>query len=633
MICFSGEINFIMGKSVKSSEGNVLKKAHFCKSLAVRILAFLLIFSVAIPSFSHASTVENQGYLYITSNTAIEANQLIDKTVVISPNVTLTIPSSVQYTITRNFIIYGTLINNGSLIVSGDIYANNYNNFMYGDLSNPAGKINGWGGLRVNGLYIDPASYPAPLLNITSPADGKKVTTNTAEISAESFPGMQYEVNGKSGIVGSDGNISENIGLQEGQNEITIIVTDVFGNKNTNKVNVNFKPITKPVVSEVTDKDTTVAGQAEAGFSVEVKANGAVIGTGIAGEDGSFTVTIPVQNAGTKLGITAADDEGNVSKVTEVTVKDTEKPTINGAVDRIVAIGKPFDTLNGVTAIDNLDGDLTSKIIVTGNVNHTKLGIYSLTYAVTDQSGNTAKVTRKITVVDNIKPIILGTTAKTININSSFNPKTGVTAKDNADGDLTSVLKVTGTVNVKKKGTYTLTYTVTDQSGNTATVTRKITVVDNIKPAISGAADTAIAINSAFDPKTGVTAKDNVDGDLTSVLKVTGTVNVKKKGTYTLTYMVTDQSGNTATVTRKITVIDNVKPVISGATAKSITINSAFNPKTGVTARDNVDGDLTGAIKITGTVNPKKKGTYTLTYTVSDKSGNKAMITRKITVK
>lgn len=95
-----------------------------------------------------------------------------------------------------------------------------------------------------------------------------------------------------------------------------------------------------------------------------------------------------------------------------------------------------------------------------------------------------------------------------------------------------------------------------------------------------------------------------------------------------------DKSGNITTLSRTVSVDnDNVKPVISGATNKTININSTFNPKTGVTAKDNVDGDLTNKIKISGTVNTKKKGTYTLTYSVSDKSGNKTEVKRKITVK
>ncbi|MFD6440282.1 immunoglobulin-like domain-containing protein [Peribacillus sp. NPDC060186] len=131
-------------------------------------------------------------------------------------------------------------------------------------------------------------------------------------------------------------------------------------------------------------------------------------------------------------------------------------------------------------------------------------------------------------------------------------------------------------------------------------------IKDTDKPVISGAANKTIKLNSSFNPKTNVSAKDNADGSLTSKIKVAGTVNTKKKGMYTLKYTVTDQSKNVTTVTRKIT-IDSTKPVISGAKSKTISNNSSFNPKSGVTAKDNLDGSLTSKIKITGTVDTKKK--------------------------
>ncbi|WP_350299755.1 immunoglobulin-like domain-containing protein [Peribacillus frigoritolerans] len=312
-------------------------------------------------------------------------------------------------------------------------------------------------------------------------------------------------------------------------------------------------------------------------------------------------------------------------------VKDTNKPVISGAAGKSIPFNSTFNPKTGIKAKDDKDGDLTSAIRVEGKVDTKKVGAYNLTYTVADKAGNVAKVTRKITVYDQVKPVISGAGNKTIKLNSSFNPKTNVSAKDNADGNLTSKIKVTGTVNTKKKGTYTLKYTVTDSSKNAATVTRKITI-DGTKPVISGANSKTVGYYSTFNPKSGVSAKDNLDGNMTSKIKVTGTVNTKKKGTYTLKYTITDSSKNTATVTRKITV-DGTKPVISGAKSKTIAYNSTFNPKSGVSAKDNLDGSLTSKIKITGTVNTKKKGTYTLTYTVTDKSKNKAEVKRKITVK
>ncbi|WP_081825474.1 immunoglobulin-like domain-containing protein [Bacillus sp. UNC41MFS5] len=235
-------------------------------------------------------------------------------------------------------------------------------------------------------------------------------------------------------------------------------------------------------------------------------------------------------------------------------------------------------------------------------------------------------------VKDTVKPVITGASSKSIPVKSTFNALTGVKALDNVDGEITRAIQVTGKVDTTKLGTYNLTYKVADKSMNVATVIRKITVYDNVKPIISGATNKTIRLNSSFNPRTSVTARDNINGNLTSKMTVSGTVNTKKKGTYTLKYTVRDNSNNVTTVTRKIT-IDSTKPVISGAKKKTIRYKSSFNPKKGVTAKDNLDGSLTSKIKVTGKVNTKKKGSYTLTYTVTDKSLNKTVVKRKITVK
>ncbi|WP_081092405.1 immunoglobulin-like domain-containing protein [Peribacillus simplex] len=320
-----------------------------------------------------------------------------------------------------------------------------------------------------------------------------------------------------------------------------------------------------------------------------------------------------------------------ISNKPSIPVMDANAPVISGATNLAVPYNSKFDAKSSVKAKDDKDGDLTSAIRVEGKVDTKKVGTYNLTYTVTDKAGNVAKVIRKITVYDQVKPVISGAGSKTIGLDASFDPKSNVSAKDNADGSLTSKIKVTGTVNTKKKGSYTLKYTVTDSSKNTATITRKITI-DSTKPIISGATNKTIAYKSTFNFKSGVTAKDNLDGDLTGKIKVTGKVNTKKKGTYTLTYTITDKSANTATITRKIT-IDSTKPIISGAANKTIAYKSTFNSKSGVSGKDNLDGNVTNKIKITGSVNTNKKGTYTLTYTVTDKSQNKAVTKRKILVK
>ncbi|WP_346891526.1 M4 family metallopeptidase [Clostridium sp. UBA3887] len=74
------------------------------------------------------------------------------------------------------------------------------------------------------------------------------------------------------------------------------------------------------------------------------------------------------------------------------------------------------------------------------------------------------------------------------------------------------------------------------------------------------------------------------------------------------------------------------KPVISGVTAKNVTVGNVFDTKAGVTAADLEDGSLTSKIAVSGTINTNKVGKYTLTYTVTDSDGNKVSIPRVINV-
>ncbi|PGS49898.1 immunoglobulin-like domain-containing protein [Bacillus sp. AFS041924] len=466
-----------------------------------------------------------------------------------------------------------------------------------------------------------------------------EVTDQSLSITGKAEPGSTMTVTTKqtniaSGITKQDGTYSIPINYLKAGTQLTFVATDAAGNS-SDATKIIVKDVTSPTtptVNEVTDLTTNISGEAEPGSIINVKSGQEILGKTITNENGSFTVLIDKQKAGTKLFVTSTDDSGNVSEATEIIVKDTTKPVINGVKDVTINIGEIFDTLKGVTAEDGLDGNLTDYIRVIGTIDNSRPNTSTLTYIVTDKSGNKTTLSRKITVIDNIKPVILGGTTKSIAINSIFDPYNSVYAYDNVDNDLTENMKVSGTLDTKKRGEYTLTYTVSDKSGNTTAVIRKITVYDNVKPIITGATSKTIVIGASFNAKAGVFATDNVDGSLTNIIKISGSINTKAKGTYTLTYSVSDTSGNVTTVIRKITVIDNIKPVITGATNKTIKLNSTFNPRTGVTAKDNVDGDLTKSIVITGSVNTKKRGTYNLTYTVSDKSGNKTIITRKITV-
>jgi len=78
---------------------------------------------------------------------------------------------------------------------------------------------------------------------------------------------------------------------------------------------------------------------------------------------------------------------------------DTTKPDIYGIDDINYTLGTKIDILEGVTAIDDLDGDVTSNIITEGFANKNLEGSYLIKYKVKDNSGNETIKLRIITVV------------------------------------------------------------------------------------------------------------------------------------------------------------------------------------------------------------------------------------------
>ncbi|HAX73292.1 MAG TPA: chitinase [Firmicutes bacterium] len=234
-------------------------------------------------------------------------------------------------------------------------------------------------------------------------------------------------------------------------------------------------------------------------------------------------------------------------------------PVLSGVSNKTITVGDLFSALEGVSASDKEDGDLTAKIKVEGVVDVETAGTYELTYSVSDSQGLTTSVKRIITVMEplpNQAPTLNGVEDITIYVGEAFNPLKNITATDDKDGDLTAQIKVEGTVNVNVAGRYELTYKVSDSEGLTTSKTRVVTVVrePNQAPVLSGIQEITINVGDVFDALAGIQAMDKEDGDLTAQIKVEGTVDVNVAGRYELTYKVTDSDGVTTTAVRIITV-------------------------------------------------------------------------------
>ncbi len=151
-------------------------------------------------------------------------------------------------------------------------------------------------------------------------------------------------------------------------------------------------------------------------------------------------------------------------------------PPVITAKDKEITVGEIYDPMLDVTAWDNEDGDITSKIIITNNTtSNIKAGKYIITYQVTDSDNQTTVRTINMVVKENAAPVI-NASNKTIKVNTEFNELQDVTATDKEDGDLTSKIIIKeNTVNTSTPGTYKVIYEVTDSKNKTTT--KEITVV------------------------------------------------------------------------------------------------------------------------------------------------------------
>ena len=86
-------------------------------------------------------------------------------------------------------------------------------------------------------------------------------------------------------------------------------------------------------------------------------------------------------------------------------------------------------------------------------------------------------------LADNVPPVIVVTGSPTVTINQGDTyTDAGATATDNVDGDISDQIVVDNPVDTSQAGTYTITYSVEDLSGNTTTAIRTVIVQVSAPP-------------------------------------------------------------------------------------------------------------------------------------------------------
>ena len=478
-------------------------------------------------------------------------------------------------------------------------------------------------------------------IEFLNPNDSSNAEILTPEISIgsiEAYSLIEDQENGfqikLSDVIESNTSIEFKISIWSGPNKDNLATTEttlVTATDNTSPVItlIGDQTITVQVFETYNDQGATAEDNFDGDITSNIQVNNSV-NTDVLG---TYSVTYNV-----------TDNAGNEAEEVERTVNvvDTTVPEITLIGNELIKIivGTEYEDA-GATAEDNYDGDITTEIITTNEVNFNTIGTYTIRYNVSDSSGNEAtEVSRIVQILppDTEAPIItlLGDPTLDIEVGSDYVDE-GATAEDDFDGDISTQIIIENPVDTSILDTYIITYNVQDAAGNDAQeVIRAVDVVDTTAPIINlkGNQDVTIEVNSNYSDA-GATASDNYDGVITANIVEEGIVNENEVGTYPITYNVSDSSGNKAEqVTRTVNVVDTTKPVITLNGDAFILVETGTNySDPGATATDNYDGDITSEIVIINPVDINAPNTYFVTYNVLDRNDNHALeVVREVKV-
>jgi gliding motility-associated-like protein len=265
-----------------------------------------------------------------------------------------------------------------------------------------------------------------------------------------------------------------------------------------------------------------------------------------------------------------------------------------------------FSLTNNNTGLFSVQPAIDASGNLTFTFNTNVCGMATIDVVLKDNGGtlnggidSSAHRTFTITVNDNQNPTITSPADVTVNSDAGSCTATGVTIGLPVTADNCSVSAVTNNAPAAfPVGTTVVTWTVTDTHGNSNFANQSITVVDNQIPTITAPANRTVNSDPGQHTAAGIALGIPVTADNCGVFSVINDAPTAfPAGTTSVTWIVTDVNGNTATATQTITVIDNAPPTITSSNAISITENTttvltvtATDPDIGNTLNYNISG-------------------------------------------
>ncbi|MBK7213939.1 MAG: gliding motility-associated C-terminal domain-containing protein, partial [Bacteroidales bacterium] len=441
--------------------------------------------------------------------------------------------------------------------------------------------------------------------------------------------------------------------VSTGVTSVTITVTDAAGNSATCNTSFTVTDNTNPVIVTCAPAQSAFANASCQASVPDFTGN--VTATDNCTSVANLTITqspaagTPVTTGVTTVTITVTDAAGNSATCnTSFTVTDNTNPTIvtcapaQSAFANATCQASVPDFTANVTATDNCT--VSNALVITQSPTAGTLvstGVTAVTITVTDAAGNSATCNTSFTVTDNTNPtIVTCAPAQSAFANASCQAAVpDFTANVTATDNCTSVANLTITQSpaegtLVSTGVTTVTITVTDAAGNSATCNTSFTVIDNSIPTISGPGNVTVNSDPGLCTASNVNLGTPVTNDNCGIATITNNAgSTFPVGNTTVIWTVTDLSGQTATSSQTITVIDNQPPSITCPPSVTVNTDPGQSYASNVLLGNAITGDNCGVDTVYNNAPTQfPLGTTVVSWTVIDINGLSTTCTQTVTV-
>jgi hypothetical protein len=420
------------------------------------------------------------------------------------------------------------------------------------------------------------------------------------------------------------------------------LVTDAAGNS----ANCFFEVVVTDAEAPAITCPSTVTVNATTGLCTGTATYTVPVGTDNCTGSATVQTVGLVSGASYPVGTTTnifrvTDAAGNSTTCAfDVVVVDNQLPSIG--CPSSLTVGNDLNQCNAIvnytspSGFDNCTGSTTVQVLGIATGATFPLGLTVNTFQVTDGAGNTATCSFNVTVADNQAPAITCPANVSTNANSGLCDAsasyTAPVGTDNCAGVSTNQTAGLASGATYPVGVTTNVFTATDAASNVTTCSFTVTILDTQLPTITCPGNTTVAVSSGLCGSivnyTTPAGADNCASSVTTQTAGLSSGSTFPGGLTTNTFQVTDASGNSATCSFNVTVIDNIVPTIT--CPANITVNAATGQCSAVVSYtapvgiDNCPSATTALITGLASGSTFPVGTTSNQYRVTDAAGNSA---------